>query len=170
MPLALYNGTHTLVWMQWIDVLETLVLKATSQENINPAVPARFLPDAYFARSVARRPIFLTLNNVVNSPSGCLTAAGWRLFGHRLTLSANDKIFGRCPADVTVTMARGPSGDIRGSCRSPPDDNESCDHQPFTFWWPCGHRRELHWCALGSILKLIFDFHMFITIVSNFHY
>ena len=29
---------------------------------------AGFLPDCYFLRSVARRPIFLTLNKVVKSP------------------------------------------------------------------------------------------------------
>ena len=101
-------------------------IKPTSQENINPAMLARFLLDAYFARSVARRPIFLTLNNV-KSPSGRQTAGAGRLFSHRLILSANDKIFGRCPADVPAMIAQ-------GSCRSPPDDNESCGHWPFTFW------------------------------------
>ena len=33
---------------------------------------AGFLPDCDFSRSVGRRPIFLTLNKVVNSPSGHL--------------------------------------------------------------------------------------------------
>ena len=111
-----------------------LSYKPTSQENINLAVAARFLPDAYFARSVARRPIFLTLNNVVKSPSGRLTAATGGLFGHRPIFSANDKLIGRCPADVPATIARRPGDDRRGACRSPPDDNESCSHLAFTFW------------------------------------
>ena len=51
---------------------------------------------------------------------------------------------------------RCPGGHRRESCRSPPDDNESCDHRPFTFRWPCGHRREPHWCALGSIFEIDF--------------
>ena len=103
----------------WAPVLTNRQFKATSQENINSAMHARFLPDAYFTRSVARRPIFLTLNNVVKSPSGRLTATAGRLFGHRPIISANDKIFGRCPADVPATIAQGPGGGRRGpvDCR-----------------------------------------------------
>ena len=63
----------------------------------DPRIFRRFLPDAYFSRSAAHRPIFLTLNHVVKSASGRLTAAAGRLFGHRPILSSNDQIFGRCP-------------------------------------------------------------------------
>ena len=73
--------------------------KLTSQYNINRAVTGGFLPDAYFSRSAAHRPIFLTLNHVVKSASGRLTAAARRLFGHQSISSGNDQIFGRCPAD-----------------------------------------------------------------------
>ena len=133
-------------------------LKPTSQLNINRAAAARFLPDAYFVRSVARRPILLTLNNVVKSASGRMTAATGRLFGHRPILSANYKIFSRCPAGVPATIVRRPSGDRRRSSRSPPDDNESCDHRPSTFWWLCGHCRELHCFAFGFNFEIDFWF------------
>ena len=63
----------------------------------DPRIFRRFLLDAYFSRSAAHRPIFLTLNRVVKSASGRLTAAAGRLFGHRPILSSNDQIFGRCP-------------------------------------------------------------------------
>ena len=101
------------ILLTWLRRPFYFLLKATSQLNSNPAVPARFLPDAYFARSVARRPMFLTLDNVVKSPSGRLMAAAGRLFGHRPILSGNDKIFGRCPAGVPATIVRRPGGDRR---------------------------------------------------------
>ena len=43
------------------------------------------------------RPIFLTLNKVINLSSGHLTIVAWRLFGHGPISSSNDQIFGRCP-------------------------------------------------------------------------
>ena len=84
-------------------------VKPTSQLNLMPAAAAGFWPDCYFSRSVGRRPIFLTLNKVVNSPSGHLTIAAGRLFGRRPILSSNYQIFGRCPG-----------GDRPDSWRSPP--------------------------------------------------
>ena len=147
-----------------------IYFKHMPQENINPAVPTRFLQDAYFARSVAHWPIFLTLNNVVKSPSGCLTAAAGGLFGYWPIFSSNDKIIGRWPTDVQATIARRPGDDRLVGLSIAAGRHESCGHLVFTFWWPCGHRRELHWCGLGSNMKLIFDFHMFLIIVTNFHY
>ena len=71
---------------------------------------AGFLPDAYFSRSAAHRPIFLTLNHVVKSASGRLTAAAGRLFGHPPILSSNDQIFGRCPGGDRPDSRRSPLG------------------------------------------------------------
>ena len=87
----------------------TILSTTRSQYNINRAMAARFWPDCYFSRSVGRRPIFLTLNKVVNLPSGHLTIVAGRLFGHRPISSSNDQIFGRCPN----------CGDRRDSRRSP---------------------------------------------------
>ena len=99
-------------------------LKGTSQYNSIPKMAAGFLPDCYFSRSVGRQPIFLTLNKVVNSPSGHLTIAAGRLFGRRTILSSNDQIFGRCPAG-TPAIIRTPGSHRWESCRSPQDGNES---------------------------------------------
>ena len=97
------------------------LLKPRSQLNINRAVAARFfaefLPDAYFLRSVGRRPIFLTLNKVVNSPSGHLTITAGRLFSHWPISSSNDQIFGRCPAGVQAAIVHTPGGHRWESCR-----------------------------------------------------
>ena len=70
----------------------------TSQLNINPAAATGFLPDCYFSRSIGRRPIFLTLNKVINSPSGHLTITAGRLFSRQPILSSNDQLFDRYPA------------------------------------------------------------------------
>ena len=87
-------------------------LKPRSQLKINRAVTARFLPEFCWMpilrdRLVAGR-IFLTLNKVVNSPSGHLTITAGRLFGHRPISSSNDQIFGRCPAGVPAVTAGSP--------------------------------------------------------------
>ena len=94
---------------------------------INRAVTGGFLPDAYFSRSADHRPIFLTLNHVVKSASGHLTAAARRPFGHRPISSSNDQIFGRCPG-----------GDRPDSRRSPQDANESHGRLPVTGRSPAG--------------------------------
>ena len=44
-------------------------------------------------------------------------------------------------ADGPMTIGRRPSGDCRGTCRSPPDDNKSYDHRQVAVWASCGHRR-----------------------------
>ena len=124
------ENTH--IWALFQIIL--MLFKADVPRNINRAVTGRFLPDAYFSRSAAHRRIFLTLNHVVKSASGGLTAAAGRLFGHRSISSGNDQIFGRCPTDVPPTIVRRLSGDRWGSCRSPADDNESCDHRQVTVW------------------------------------
>ena len=108
--------------------------EADVPRDINRAVTGRFLPNAYFSRSAGHRQIFLTLNHVVKSASGHLTAAAGRLFGHWSISSGNDQIFGRCPADVPPTIVRTLSGDRWGFCRLPEDDNESCDHRQVTVW------------------------------------
>ena len=76
----------------------------------DPRIFRRFLPDAYFSRSVDHRPIFLTLNHVVKSASGHLTATAGRPFGHRLILSSDDQIFGRCPGGDRPDSRRSPLG------------------------------------------------------------
>ena len=116
-------------------------VKPTSQYYVNHSVTSRFLPDAYFSRSAAHQPIFLTFNHVVKSASWCLTAAAGRLFGHLSISSGNDQIFGRFPTDVPPMIVRRLSGDHWGSCRSLADDNESCDHRQVTVWWAFGHWR-----------------------------
>ena len=73
------------------------------------SILAGFWPDCYFSRSVGRCPIFLTLNKVVNLPSGHLTIVAGRLFGHRPISSSNDQIVGRCPAGAR----RSPAGHRR---------------------------------------------------------
>ena len=130
------NIKHPLKYWDCIEVrrLCNILLMPTSQLNSIPAAAVGFLPDADFSRSVACRTIFLTLNNVVKSPSGRLTIAAGRMFGRRSILSGNDQIFGRCPAGVPATIVRSPGSDRRESCRSPLDDNESGNHRPFTFW------------------------------------
>ena len=100
---------------------------------INLAVTARFFADAYFLTSAAHRPIFLTLNHVVKSASGRLTAAAGRLFGRWPILSSNDQIFGRCPGGVPAAIVQTPGGHRWESCRSPQDANESHGHLPFTY-------------------------------------
>ena len=81
--------------------------------------PLDFWPDAYFVTSVGRRPIFLTLNEVVNSPSGHLTITAGRLFGHR-PISPSKKIhpnFRPMSRQRPAAIVRTP-GDRRGeSCR-----------------------------------------------------
>ena len=84
------------------------VLMPTSQYNSIPLAIGRFLADCEISRSVAHRPILLTLNNVVNSPSGHLTIAAGKLFGRRPILSSNDQIFGRFPAGVPSGIGRTP--------------------------------------------------------------
>ena len=85
-----------------------------SQLNINRAVIGGFLPDAYFPRSAAHWPIFLTLNHVVKSASGRLTAAAGRLFSRRPILSSNDQYFQpmswRCPGGNRPDSWRSPLG------------------------------------------------------------
>ena len=76
----------------------------------NRVVIRGFFADAYFSRSAAHRPIFLTLNQVVKSASGRLKAAVGRLFGHHSISSGNDQIFGRCPADDRPEAYWWPSG------------------------------------------------------------
>ena len=71
---------------------------------------ARFLPDAYFSRSVTHRPIFLTLNNVVNHP-----AATWRSPPGDCSAAAREscrmaKIFDRCPDGERRISVRPPMG------------------------------------------------------------
>ena len=100
---------------------------------INRAVIRGFFADAYFSRSAAHQPIFLTLNHVVKSTSGRLTAAAGRLFGHRPILSCNDQIFGRCPGGVPAAIVQTPGGHRWESCRSPQDANESHSYLPFTY-------------------------------------
>ena len=78
---------------------------------------AGFWPDCYFSRSVGRRPIFLTLNKVVNLPSGHLTIIAGRLFGHRPISSSNDQIFGWCPAGVPAAIVGTPGDHRWESCR-----------------------------------------------------
>ena len=111
----------------------TLLYNGDVTSFINRAVTCRFLPDAYFSRSAAHQPIFLTLNHVVKSASGRLTAAAGRLFCHRPILSSNDQIFGRCPGGVPAAIIRTPGGHRWESCRSPQDANESHGHLPFTY-------------------------------------
>ena len=130
--------------------------KPTSQLNSIPAAAVGFLPDADFSRSVARWAIFLTSNNVVKSPSGRLTIAAGRLFGRQPILSGNDKIFGRCPASVPTMIVQSLGGDHQESCRLPPDDYESPRSPAVHFLVTVQQLLEPHWCALGSILKLIF--------------
>ena len=95
----------------------TILSTTRSQYNINRAMAAWFWPDCYFSRSVGRRPIFLTLNKVVNLPSGHLTIVAGRLFGHRPISSSNDQIFGRCPAGVPAAIVGTPGGHRWESCR-----------------------------------------------------
>ena len=108
-------------------------LKPTSQLNVNRTVTGGFLPDACFSRSAAHRPIFLTLNHVVKSTSGHLTAAAERLFGRRPILSSNDQIFARCPGGVPAAIVRTPGSHHWESCRSPQDANESHGRLTFTY-------------------------------------
>ena len=126
-----------------VVVTSTARVKADVTSFINRAVIRGFFTDAYFSRSAAHRLTFLTLNQVVKSASGRLKAAVGRLFGHRSISSGNDQIFGRCPADAPPTIVRRPTGDRLGSCRSPADDNESCDDRQVTVRSACGHRRVL---------------------------
>ena len=141
-----------------------------SQYNVNHAVTARFLPDAYFSRSAAHRPIFLTLNHVVKSASGHLTAAAGRLFGHRSISSGNDQIFGRCPADAPPMSRRRSSGGPAVTIGAPVDRQRTTMNPAIIGRSPFGERAAIDWFALGSILKLTFHFHMFITIVINLYY
>ena len=132
------------------------VVKADVPIELDSSGGRWILLDACFSRSAARRLIFLTLNNVVKSPCGRLDDRRRETVRPPDDSSWNDQIFGRCPAGVNATIVRSPGGDHRESCRSPLDDNESCSHRLFTFWWLCCHHREPHWSPLGSILKLIF--------------
>ena len=116
-------------WVAWDAYY--FCLKPRSQLSINRAVAARFLLDAYFARSVGRRPIFLTLNKGVNLPSGHLTIVVGRLFGHRPISSSNDQIWilkwpnfrpmsRRCPGGDCQALAEivgTPGGHHWESCR-----------------------------------------------------
>ena len=104
-----------------------------SQYNINRPVAARFLPDANFARSVGCWLIFLTLNKVINSPSGHLTIAAGRLYGSRPILSSNEQIFSQCPSGVPTAIVRTPGSHHWESCRSPKEGNESHGRLPFTY-------------------------------------
>ena len=88
---------------------------------INRAVIRGFFADAYFSRSAAHRPIFLTLNQVIKSASGRLTTAVGRLFGHSSISSGNDQIFGRCPADAPPMPRRRSSGGLPVTVGAPVD-------------------------------------------------
>ena len=60
-------------------------------------------------------------------------------------------------ADVPTTIGRRPSGDFRGTCRSPSDDNKSYDHRQVI-----GHCAVIYGFAMGEILNWTFNFRMFI--------
>ena len=91
----------------YVELLTTFV-KPMSQENINPAMPAWFLPDAYFSRSVARRPILMTLNRSDNWVSDHLPITAGRLYGHWPELAPNGHFSGALSG-----------GHRQGSCRWP---------------------------------------------------
>ena len=111
-------------------------VKPATQLHINPAAAAGFLPDCYFSRSLGCRPIFLTLNKVINSPSGHLTIAVGRLFGRQPILSSNDQIFSRCPAGRWSSGLPAVTAGSPVNHRSPQDSNESRGRLTFTYRWP----------------------------------
>ena len=63
-------------------------------------------------------------------------------------------------ADAPTTIARRPSGDCRGTCRSPSDDNKSYDHRQVTGRSPFGHRAVINGFAMDEIWKWTFKFPM----------
>ena len=101
------------------------------------------------ARSVAHRPILLTLNLSDNSPSDHLMITGRRLFGLRLELAPSGQISSRRPTGVPAEIIRAPGDHLRESRQSPLGENESCDCQPFTEWRLSVHRREPQQCPSG---------------------
>ena len=94
-------------WSLYI-MIHLCPLKPTSEENINPAMPARFFLDAYFSRSVARRLILMTLNRSDNWVSDHLPITARRLYGHWPELAPNDHF--------SEALS---SGHRQGSCRWP---------------------------------------------------
>ena len=135
--------------LKWLPSFHATKLKPTSQYNVNRAVTGRYLPDAYFSRSAAHRPIFLTLNHVVKSASGRLTAAAGRLFGHRSISSGNDQIFGRCPADAPPMSRRQSSGGSAVTVGAPVDHWQTTMNPAIIGRSPFGERSAIDGFALG---------------------
>ena len=152
-----YLCTGSIISIQ-VQITSLYPFKPTSQENINPAVPARFFARCLFCEIGSSSADFLDLEQCRKVTQRSPDGRRQETVRPPADSLCKWQIFGLCPADVQETIARGPGCDRRGSCRSPPDDNESCGHRLFTFWWPCSHSQELYWCTLGSNMKLIFNF------------
>ena len=125
---------NTLFFVSFFYVYFMFVFKADVPRNINHRGGCSIFAGCLFFEIGSSSADFLDLEQCRKPSSGHMTIAARRLFGHRSIFSGNDQIFGRCPADVPPTIVRRATGDRRGSCRSLPDDNESCDHRQVTFW------------------------------------